>query len=94
MSNEVENALISSKKAVQFDQLGNYQAASYYYREASKYLEIAINSKLGSSTEVEQWDKTAVKYLQRAKALEDLRECLSKLKLMIDAKIFNVLIYF
>lgn len=73
MSNEVENALASSKKAVHFDQLGNYQAASYYYREAAKYLETAINSQLGSSTEVEQWDKTAVKYLQRAKALDDLQ---------------------
>lgn len=72
MSNQVENALTSSKRAVHFDQLGNYRAASYYYREAAKYLKNAVQSNLGSPSEIEQWENTSTKYLDRAKALENL----------------------
>lgn len=72
MSNEIENALVSSKKAVQFDQLGNYQAASYYYREAAKYLENAVRNNLGSAGEIEQWENTSLKYVDRANALDSL----------------------
>lgn len=72
MSNEVENALVSSKKAVHFDQLGNYQAASYYYREAAKYLENAVLNNLGSAVDVEQWKNTSLKYTDRANALDSL----------------------
>lgn len=73
MSKAVEDAVASSKRAVQFDQLGNYEAASYYYKEAAKYLESAVEYNSGSA-ECEQWIIRALQYKQRAKALEDICE--------------------
>ncbi|KAL0268630.1 UNVERIFIED_CONTAM: hypothetical protein PYX00_010489 [Menopon gallinae] len=71
MPSEAENALTLSKKAVQFDQLGNVQAAIYYYREAAKYLQVQIINTPEDVSEHEQLNSAALSYLKRADALEE-----------------------
>lgn len=74
MPSDAESALTLSKKAVQFDQLGNVQAAIYYYREAAKYLEIQIFNTPEGVCDLEQLKSAALRYSNRADILEESRK--------------------
>lgn len=67
----IEDALTSSTRAVQFDKSGQYEIAAYYYREASRFLNIAA----GCSTDAEQqesWRSKAAEYICRAIQLDNI----------------------
>ncbi|KAK6617934.1 hypothetical protein RUM43_014163 [Polyplax serrata] len=68
----VENALISSQRAINFDKLGNVEAAIYYYGEAVKYLEAAISDGGGNGDEISKWKGASSRYKERIRALENL----------------------
>ena len=71
----VEDALTSSTRAIQFDLDGQHEIAVFYYREAAKFLELAI-SGTPDREKKESWTKKAAEYKERAEALHQLSEFL------------------
>ncbi|XP_071446361.1 calpain-7-like [Hetaerina americana] len=66
----VEDALVSSTRAVQFDRNGNFEVASYYYMHAARQLALASDSQ---NPESESWKEKADQYIERALVLDKLR---------------------
>lgn len=72
MSNNIENAFISSQRAISFDKRGNIQAAIYYYNEAIRYLQIGINSNYDDENDTTEWKNALEKYQERLKTLQEI----------------------
>jgi len=71
----LEDALTSSTRAIQFDRDGQYEVALFYYREAAKFLELAIVGTVDESSK-DSLTKKAAEYKERAQALDELSEFL------------------
>lgn len=69
----VEDALVSSTRAIQFDRDGQYEVAAFYYREAARFLELAVSSTADDGNK-ESWTNKAAEYKMRAQALDQLSE--------------------
>lgn len=69
---EVENALVSSKRAINFDKEGNVKAAIYYYNEAIKYLDLAIANNYERTNETLKWKNALLQYKERVQVLEEI----------------------
>ncbi|CAG2066380.1 unnamed protein product, partial [Timema podura] len=67
----VEDALTSSSRAVQFDKDGKQEVAAFYYREAAKFLDLAVKSA-GDGVNKESWQNKAEEYKERAKELDQM----------------------
>ncbi|XP_023726800.1 calpain-7 isoform X2 [Cryptotermes secundus] len=68
----VEDALTSSTRAIQFDRDRQHEVAAFYYREAARFLELAISGTADDGNK-ESWTKKAAEYKERAQALDQLR---------------------
>jgi hypothetical protein len=71
----VEDALTSSTRAIQFDRDGQQEVAAFYYREAARFLELAVSGTADVGNK-ESWTKKAAEYKERAEALDQLSEFL------------------
>jgi hypothetical protein len=71
----VEDALVSSTRAIQFDHDGQNEVAAFYYREAARFLEMAVSGAADDGNK-EQWTNKATEYKMRAQALDQLSEFL------------------
>jgi len=71
----LDDAVTSSTRAIQFDRDGQYEVALFYYREAAKFLELAILGTADGSNK-ESLTKKAAEYKERAQALDELSEFL------------------
>lgn len=71
----VEDALTSSTRAIQFDRDRQHEVAAFYYREAARFLELAISGTADDGNK-ESWTKKAAEYKERAQALDQLSEFL------------------
>lgn len=69
----VEDAITSSTRAVEFDQAGQLEVASYYYREAARLLELAYKHAPDTDDKPNWWRK-AQEYKARAESLDQQRE--------------------
>lgn len=69
----VEDAIVSSSRAVEFDQAGQFEVASYYYKEASRLLELAYKHA-PDTDEKPIWWRKAQEYKERAEALNKQSE--------------------
>lgn len=72
MPQELNSALVASQRAITFDKQANINAAIYYYKEAVKYLSIAINNNCGSEEDIIKWKNTLDQYKARIEALDKL----------------------
>uniref|UniRef100_A0A1B6DQ37 Calpain catalytic domain-containing protein n=1 Tax=Clastoptera arizonana TaxID=38151 RepID=A0A1B6DQ37_9HEMI len=68
----VEDALISSSRAVEFDKTGQFEIASFYYREAARLLSIAYKFS-PDDDEKPVWKQKGLEYLNRADLLDQKR---------------------
>ncbi|GFG37190.1 hypothetical protein Cfor_09323 [Coptotermes formosanus] len=68
----LEDALTSSTRAIQFDRDGQHEVAVFYYREAAKFLELAVSGTTDGEKK-DSWTKKATEYKERAQALDELR---------------------
>ncbi|KAG8229479.1 hypothetical protein J437_LFUL010053 [Ladona fulva] len=66
----VEDALLSSTRAVQFDRNGQFEVASYYYMNAARQLTLAGQTQC---PEADSWKEKAKEYRERAVTLDKLR---------------------
>jgi hypothetical protein len=71
----VEDALTSSTRAIQFDRDGQHEVAAFYYREAARFLKLAVSGTADDGNK-ESWTKKAAEYEERAQALDQLSEFL------------------
>jgi hypothetical protein len=71
----LEDALTSSTCAIKFDRDGQHEVAAFYYREAARFLELAISGTFDDGNK-ESWTKKAAEYKERAWALDQLSEFL------------------
>jgi hypothetical protein len=71
----VEDALVSSTRAIQFDHGGQHEVAAFYYREAARFLQMAISATCGDEA-AKSWKNKADEYIARAQALDQLSEFL------------------
>jgi hypothetical protein len=71
----LEDALTSSTRAIQFDRDGQHEVAVFYYREAAKFLELAVSGTTDGEKK-DSWTKKATEYKERAQALDELSEFL------------------
>lgn len=69
----VEDAITSSTRAVEFDQAGQLEVASYYYREAARLLELAYKHAPDNDDKPNWWRK-AQEYKARAESLDQQRK--------------------
>lgn len=68
----VEDAIVSSTRAVQFDRAGKLEVASYYYREAARLLQIAYTHGPENDDKHVWWQKSQ-EYEERAMAIDKQR---------------------
>ena len=61
----VEDAIVSSTRAVQFDRAGKLEVAAYYYREAARLLHIAYTHGPDNDDKPVWWQKSQ-EYMERA----------------------------
>lgn len=64
--------MTSSTRAIQFDRDGQHEVAAFYYREAARFLELAVSGTADDGNK-ESWTKKAAEYKERAQALDQLR---------------------
>jgi hypothetical protein len=69
----VEDALVSSTRAIQFDRDGQHEVAAFYYREAARFLEMAVMGTADDGNK-ELWTNKVAEYKMRAQALDQLSE--------------------
>lgn len=69
----VEDAIMSSTRAVEFDRAGQLEVAGYYYKEAARLLELAYKHAPDSDDKPNWWTK-AQEYKERAETLNQQRE--------------------
>jgi len=71
MITNVESALLASKRAITFDVSKNYEAAIYFYKEAAKFLYLAVLNETCPDEEKEEWRDKIKQYEARAATLAD-----------------------
>lgn len=69
----VEDAIVSSTRAVEFDRAGKLEVASYYYREAARLLHIAYTQGPENDDKSIWWQKSQ-EYMERAAIIEKQRQ--------------------
>ncbi|KAJ9584384.1 hypothetical protein L9F63_021278 [Diploptera punctata] len=69
----MEDAVMSSTRAIHFDREGQLEVAAFYYKEAARILEFAA-SESEDTVSRESWLKKADEYKGRALALEETQE--------------------
>lgn len=84
MSSNVASALAASQRAVTFDTEKNYDAAVYYYKEAAKFLYLAVIGNEGTEEEKAERREKIKEYEARAAKLKDAGKPRSKPSLFIS----------
>ncbi|KAF4526491.1 hypothetical protein B566_EDAN013779 [Ephemera danica] len=74
----IEDAVGSSTRAVQFDSAGQFDVASYFYREAARLLLLAAKSGDPQGLQAQGFQDKAKEYLERADTLDKQKMAASK----------------